>query len=296
MPLQKINEFDPNYIEAFEGKDIKGRSVYTQETNDKIGTVKDVIVDEHGQFRYLVVELGFWVFGKKVLLPAGRARIDSEADRIYTIGLTKQHAEALPEYNERTTLDYDHEEQVRGVYRTQAAASAGATTGAIADQSSTPSYNRDTYSYDQDASLYDLNNSGAQTVKLYQERLLASKTRAKTGDVTIGKHVETETKRVSVPVDKERVVIERVTPTDAGRTVAPGEANFREGQVAHMDIYEETPDIHKEAFVREEVKVNKVVDRETVNVEETVRHEELDIDTEGRTAENRTGRLPSDRI
>ena len=59
MPLQKINDFDPNYVEAFEGKDIKGRSVYTQEADEKIGTVSDVLVDEHGQFRYLVVDLGF---------------------------------------------------------------------------------------------------------------------------------------------------------------------------------------------------------------------------------------------
>lgn len=293
MPLQKINDFDPNYVEAFEGKDIKGRSVYTQEADEKIGTVSDVLVDEHGQFRYLVVDLGFWIFGKKVLLPVGRARIDSQADRVYTIGMTRQQAEDLPEYNERTAPDYDHEEQVRGIYRSQGAA-AGASTG-TALQSSTSAYNRDTYNYNQDESLYNLHNSGDQTVKLYQERLLASKTRKKTGEVTVGKHVETETERVSVPIEKERVVIERVTPTDAGRPVAPGEADFREGEVAHLEIYEETPEIRKEAVVREEVKVNKVVDRETTQAEETVRREELDIDAEGRIVDDKTGRLPKDR-
>ena len=47
-------------------------------------------------------------------------------------------------------------------------------------------------------------------------------------------------------------------------------------------MYEETPDIRKEAFIREEVSVRKEVDRETVQGEETLRREELDINTEGR--------------
>jgi uncharacterized protein (TIGR02271 family) len=148
--------------------------------------------------------------------------------------------------------------------------------------------------------LYGLNDQNHQTLRLYQERLIANKTRVKTGEVTVGKHIETETARVSVPVEKERVVIERVTPTDAGTAVAPGEADFREGEVARVEIYEETPDIHKEAFVREEVRVKKVVDHETVDAEETIRREELDVNTDGQPtidrSTNRSTNLPSDRI
>lgn len=44
-----------------------------------------------------------------------------------------------------------------------------------------------------------------------------------------------------------------------------------------MSIYEETPDIHKETVLREEVKVKKVVEQDTVEAEETLRREELDI-------------------
>jgi len=40
-------------------------SVYTQVNNEKIGTVSDIIVDDQGQFRYLAIDLGFWIFGKK---------------------------------------------------------------------------------------------------------------------------------------------------------------------------------------------------------------------------------------
>ncbi|MDX2239152.1 MAG: YsnF/AvaK domain-containing protein [Leptolyngbyaceae cyanobacterium bins.302] len=122
----------------------------------------------------------------------------------------------------------------------------------------------------------------AETVRLYEERLVADKHREKVGDVVVGKHAETETARVTVPIEKERVVVERVNPTDAGAPVAPGEANFNEGEVARVDVYEETPDIRKEAFVAEDVKVKKVVDRETVDVDEQIRREELDLDSSGR--------------
>jgi len=50
-------------------------------------------------------------------------------------------------------------------------------------------------------------------------------------------------------------------------------------------VYEETPDIHK-AFVREEVRVRKVVEHDTVEAQETIRREELDINTEGSTVVN----------
>jgi len=36
------------------------------------------------------------------------------------------------------------------------------------------------------------------------------------------------------------------------------------------EIYEEKPEIHKEAFVREEVRVKKVVEQDTVEAQETL--------------------------
>ena len=91
-------------------------------------------------------------------------------------------------------------------------------------------------------------------------------------------------------------MIERVTPTDAGTPVAPGTVDFSEGQVARMEIYEETADIHKEAFVREEVRVNKVVEQETVQAQETIRREELDVNTKDIPVVDSSERLPKDRI
>jgi uncharacterized protein (TIGR02271 family) len=285
MALHKINDFDTDYHNTIQGKDIKGMSVYSRSSDEKIGTVSDILVDDQGQFRYLLVDLGFWIFGKKVLLPLGRAQVDSSSDRVYTT-LTKKQAEDLPEFKEDTVLDYDYEERVRGVYRTPLEASA--PLGAVA--STTPTYDRSTYNYNQDVDLYDTSGHEDTTIKLYEERLVANKQRRKAGEVAIGKHVETETARVAVPIEKERVVVERVTPADAGRVVTPDATAFREGEVAHVEIYEEVPEIRKEAVVREEVRVRKVVDHETVEATETIRREELDIDTNGQPTLNRTDR------
>ncbi|KAM3100758.1 YsnF/AvaK domain-containing protein [Phormidesmis sp. 146-12] len=108
--------------------------------------------------------------------------------------------------------------------------------------------------------------SNHQGLKLYEERLIASKKRQKTGEVSIGKHVETTTART--------------TPTQP-TTIDPSDAAFREGEVAHMNVYEETPDIRKEGFVQEEVRVRKEVEQDTVTAEEPIRREQLDVDTQG---------------
>lgn len=117
MALLKLKDFDPNYREAFGGYDIKGLDVYSSVNNEKIGSVHDLLVDEQGHFRYFIVDLGFWGFGKKVLLPIDRAQIDNDGRQIHAIGFTKEQAENLPEFNESLKIDHNHEERVRGVHR-----------------------------------------------------------------------------------------------------------------------------------------------------------------------------------
>jgi uncharacterized protein (TIGR02271 family) len=268
MPLHKIADYDSNYKETFGSDDVKGLELYT-EGQQKVGTVADALVDDEGRFRYLVIDS----VNKQILLPIGLAKINYNQRRIYVDGLSQAQIAQLPEYSDRYTVDYDYEEQVRGIYRPMTSAST----------TSTETYNRDTYNYDRDSSLYDLNQPELQTLKLYEERLIASKRRIKTGEVSVGKHIETETERISVPVEKERVVIERVSPTEVNAVVSPEEATFQAGEVARIEVYEETPEISKEAFVREEVRLKKVVDQSTVEVEETVRREELDVDADGRS-------------
>lgn len=287
MALAKIENYYPNYRdELFDGEDVKGLDVYADRSDEKIGTIKDVLVDyETGRFRYFVVETGFWVFGKKVLLPVGRSRIDANAERIYAVGLTKEQVEQLPEFDDLERVDYDYEDRVRGVYNPEPTVQP-----AVIPQPTVAANERPTYDYEQQPSLYGINETDHQKLRLYEERLVANKTRHKAGEVAIGKRVETETARVSVPVEKERVVIERSTPVDAGTVTSVNQTDFREGEMARMEIYEEVPEIRKEAFVREEVTIRKEVDRQNVSAEETLRREELDIDNQGNLKEEKIRR------
>jgi uncharacterized protein (TIGR02271 family) len=265
MPLHKIADFDPNYQQTFDGDDIKGLEVYTDE-EQKVGTVTDVLLDNEGQFRYLAIEYRFDSTGKQVLIPIGLTRIDYNRRRVYINELSYAQLEKLPEYSDRYPVDYDYEEQVRSIYRPTDASNTG--------------YNRDTYDYQQDATLYDLNEQNHLTFKLYEEKLITNKRRVKVGEVAIGKHIETEIQRVEMPLNKERVAIERV-PADSTLVVDPDVITFADGEVARIELYEETPEIRKEAFVREEVRVKKVVERDTVESTETVRRQELDVTIDG---------------
>ncbi|MBW4556001.1 MAG: DUF2382 domain-containing protein [Trichormus sp. ATA11-4-KO1] len=307
MALYKLEDFAAEYKDAdFDNYEIRNFDVYSDIDNDKVGTVKHILVDDSVRFRYLVVDTGFWIFGKQVLLPIGRSRINYADRRVYATGFTREQVESLPDFNNLERVDYDYEERVRKVYRTPFAESSLETstpvettapldtptayredTARVTTPPSRETYDRDSYTYEREPDLYEMSDRNHQNLKLYEERLVANKSRVKTGEVAIGKHVETDRAEVAVPVEKERVVIERTTPTDAGRTASPGEVNFREGEVARMDIYEETPEIRKEAVVREEVKVKKVVEEDTIEAQETLRREELDISKDDERLEGR---------
>ncbi|MFM2304070.1 MAG: hypothetical protein RLZZ135_1480 [Cyanobacteriota bacterium] len=278
MALHKIKDFDSDYRDHFDNTDIIGFELYSG--TEKVGSVDDILVDDRGSFRYFVINTGVWILGKKTLLPIGLARIDTTHRRVYADTLSKSQVEGLPEFDGLNSVNYEQEERTRGVYRAATVDTENPLRDAAMASSSTaptfPPYDADTYDYDRDAALYDLNDPARQNLKLYEERLIANKTRQKTGEVAIGKRVETEAAKVAVPVEKERVVIER-TPGDA-KAVSVGEADFQAGEVARMEVYEEVPEIRKETYVREEVNIRKEVDRETVTAEEQLRREELDID------------------
>ncbi|MEO1375250.1 MAG: PRC-barrel domain-containing protein [Cyanobacteria bacterium J06635_10] len=195
MALFKIEDFNPNYRNsAFDGQEIKGLDVYAGRTNEKIGTIHNVLVDETGRFRYLVVDTGFWIFGKKVLLPVGRCYVDVNAERINATGLvSKEQAEKLPEYSDDMTVDYDYEERVRNIYRTpnvETSAPVEMTPPVEASgvsqfsqqissniDSQTTAYHSSNYTYDLEPEMYNMNDKAHQKLKLYEEKLVANKRR-----------------------------------------------------------------------------------------------------------------------
>lgn len=150
MALVKLDAFYPNHgKDAFGGHDITNFSVYANDRDDndrdKVGSVKDLLVDEtDGRFRYFIVDTGFWIFGKKVLLPVGLAKLNYDKKRIFVQGLTKEQVEHLPEFSDDLKIDHDYEERVRSSYRPLV------TTSAIPQPPAGAAYN-----YQQEPYFYD---------------------------------------------------------------------------------------------------------------------------------------------
>ena len=268
MSLQSIAEFNPNYDrENPIEDDLIGRKVFTAQ-NEEVGLVDDLLVDESGHFRYLIVNASSWLPDRKFLLPIGKCRAYQDANSLVLTDISdKQLLEQIPAYESDRPIHYEYEENVRKVYRQFSAA----------DDSEIPSYDRDSYSYDREPELYQLSAEDNQTIKLYEERLITNKERHQAGEVTIGKRVETETAEVEIPVQKEKVVVKRKEVSGKNIEVDPGEATFEEGAVAKVKVYEETASIEKKAFVREEVEVKKEVETEVINASETLRKETLEM-------------------
>ncbi|MBX9628360.1 MAG: YsnF/AvaK domain-containing protein [Gemmataceae bacterium] len=114
-----------------------------------------------------------------------------------------------------------------------------------------------------------------RTIQLREERLKVSKHREAAGDVTVRKEVITENKQVTVPVEREEVVIER---RPAHGTAAAGDIR---AETIRVPVSEERVDVSKEAVVTEEVNVGKrkVTDQKTVGG--TVKKEEVRVEETG---------------
>ena len=57
--------------------------------------------------RYVVVDTGFWIFGKKRLIPAGVVtRVDHDDRKVY-VSMTKDQIKQAPDYDESMTTNDD---------------------------------------------------------------------------------------------------------------------------------------------------------------------------------------------
>ncbi|MFD4422085.1 PRC-barrel domain-containing protein [Agromyces sp. NPDC058484] len=96
-----------------QNKDIAGYEVHA--TDGHIGKVDKATYDVGAS--QIVVDTGPWIFGRKVLLPAGTIdRVDDAEEKVY-VDLTKDQIKDSPELDEGTTWDdADYRERVGGYY------------------------------------------------------------------------------------------------------------------------------------------------------------------------------------
>jgi hypothetical protein len=97
---------------GFANLDFTGWSV--EATDGKIGKVDDATKEAGGNF--LVVDTGPWIFGKKVILPAGVVeRIDPDTETVF-VNRTKDEIKNAPEYDSDRGVTDDYRRDLAGYY------------------------------------------------------------------------------------------------------------------------------------------------------------------------------------
>ncbi|HEX6870057.1 MAG TPA: PRC-barrel domain containing protein [Micromonosporaceae bacterium] len=87
---------------------------HVEATDGSIGKVDEAsnTVDES----YLVVDTGPWIFGKRVLIPAGTVTRIDHAERLIYVDRTKQQVKDSPEFDPDVYTEPSYRDKVGGYY------------------------------------------------------------------------------------------------------------------------------------------------------------------------------------
>src|SRR5688572_22080025 len=108
MSTSDLWAYGPDWAEL----DLVGFSV--EATDGHIGRI-DEKSDQVGA-DYVVVDTGPWIFGKKVMLPAGTiTSIDAEDSTVF-VARTKDEIKNAPEFDESTYRDSEYRDKLGGYY------------------------------------------------------------------------------------------------------------------------------------------------------------------------------------
>ena len=99
-------------VDATRNLDLTGFSV--EATDGGIGKVDEATYETSRS--YIVVDTGPWIFGKKVLLPAGVVqRVDLDSETVF-VNRTKDEIKDSPEFDEMNYRDDDYRSEVSDYY------------------------------------------------------------------------------------------------------------------------------------------------------------------------------------
>jgi hypothetical protein len=100
------------YPETVGRLDLTGYDV--EATDGKIGSVDETSLDVGAG--YLVVDTGPWIFGKKVLIPAGLVERVDRDDEIVYVARTKDEIKRAPEFDEDAYAEANYREKIGAYY------------------------------------------------------------------------------------------------------------------------------------------------------------------------------------
>jgi hypothetical protein len=94
------------------GSEVVGYGV--EAVDGSIGEIDEATYDAGSA--YVIVDTGPWIFGKKVMLPAGLIQqVDHDAEKVF-VNRTKEQIKDAPEFDESLTADESYRGRVGSYY------------------------------------------------------------------------------------------------------------------------------------------------------------------------------------
>lgn len=249
---------------------IEGATAYGSD-RDKIGKIDQLFLDDQtGAPTWVTINTGF--FGtSQSFAPLEGAKWDGDDLRL---GYPKDRVKDAPRIDADQHLDRAQEDELYRYYELSYGGPGTGTGTSTGTESGTAGL--------ADSGMHtdtDLDDEAAVT--LNEERLNAGTESREAGRARLRKFTTTETETVTVPVTKERLVVER-TPVEGDRAHTGSAGTIDDGEsVEEITLREERAVVDKETVPVEEVRVGKeqVTEQERVSAE--VRQEHVDVDTDG---------------
>nr|WP_232224217.1 DUF2382 domain-containing protein [Mastigocladopsis repens] len=182
-----------------------------------VGGVRDLIIDANRQLEFVVSQSDSQVSNRSFLLSSKIVeKIDSQIQKIF-INLDKSQIQYLPEYIERENQVSEMEQnsnsqEVNTQDSELRAAVANATVSSV--------------------------DSVEDIIRLLEERLVIDRSKRKVGEVIVRKEIETQI--VQVPIRREKLIVEQVSP----ERKQLAEIDLGQGEIFGVDLNEnekETP-------------------------------------------------------
>ncbi|MGI8530912.1 MAG: DUF2382 domain-containing protein [Geodermatophilaceae bacterium] len=260
-----------NDVQALMGSTVQDSS------GNKIGKVGQVYLDdESGAPQWVTVSTG--LFGtRESFLPVSDANL---ADGVLTVPVTKDMVKDAPQIDEDGHLSPEQEAELYRHYGLDSGGGGQQTTTSMdqdvpMDRDSTMDRDRT-----DEAGIVGRDTSGPTTddaMTRSEERLNVGTESVQTGRARLRKYITTDTQSVQVPVSREEVRIEREPITDAnrGEVMSGGDLTEEEHEVT---LTEERVVVGKETVPVERVQLGTETVRDTQEVSEEVRSEQIEVD------------------
>ena len=273
----RLIELTGSDFEIADGQpDIRGWDV-KNEQNEAVGKVDELIFDKQSlKVRYIVLALGGDQSGadeRDVLIPIGLAELHDKGDDVMLPGTTAAMLRALPEYK-KDNISEEHEHSIRDTF---SGATALGAMGVGTALTGTGSNNDDFYAHDHfnEENLYQRRRqegTEATTIPIIEEQLQVGKKVVETGGVRLRSRIVETPVQENVQLKEEHVTVERESVNRPATA-----ADFKEGTI-EVTEQAEVPVVSKEAYIKEEVKLNKEVTERDQVIKETLRSTEVDVD------------------